>query len=299
MDRQLQRSVPLVALHLQRLANKIDSLDHVVKDQFRLQQVQYRRLRKNIMRDMAAREYNDLIARAQSLREWLQRVDESDQERADEAYLALRTHRYEPGPLSNHAAKASGQHKGVFRSQRSRRLPVGGSVDHSAATLPRPSSLSSADVLIPPLAPSSGEDQRSCPGAGHHSPIQYRSPYAIQSPAPAPSVPTARNADGVPQFEMSRNTTTVQGLWTEWYEGIEGKPPIKWLEEEYNHLWRQSRKEAQFFSVRNTIIKKVHHLSQQLGSNEAAIHHLDDWMTSERMTSIDKLFRRLKQALPP
>jgi hypothetical protein len=59
-------------------------------------------------------------------------------------------------------------------------------------------------------------------------------------------------------YKLSRTIKTVRELWNEWYEGLDGQPPIQTLEAQYGARWRPDPKERVMFRRRKVIIDEIY-----------------------------------------
>ena len=60
-----------------------------------------------------------------------------------------------------------------------------------------------------------------------------------------------------PSHRMSRPTTTIAQLYTEWFTGLGNKPSVVWMDRQFGTKWRSENKEKVFYSARKTIIDHV------------------------------------------
>jgi hypothetical protein len=115
-------------------------------------------------------------------------------------------------------------------------------------------------------------------------------PQPIQQPVQQPV-----QQEVIPSYTMSRAIRTVEHLWREWMEGLQGNPSIQELDRRWGSQWRSRRHhELQFYSLRLEIIKEIKHIaSTQRVSDEQAMWQLN--LQQQRMNdSIDKLCKRLR-----
>lgn len=86
---------------------------------------------------------------------------------------------------------------------------------------------------------------------------------SIQTPQPELPLPTpsenhgneiANTEEVMPEHFLSRSIVTVNELWNEWSEGLDGGPAIYRLEDKWGSRWRNATStESSFFSRRNVI----------------------------------------------
>ncbi|KAL0138596.1 transcriptional activator of glycolytic enzymes-domain-containing protein [Mucor lusitanicus] len=101
-------------------------------------------------------------------------------------------------------------------------------------------------------------------------------------PIPAATTSSASNprrfqANGVPDFKMSRGLTTVEQLHQEWYTSLGGDWPVAELEATWGTQWRLN--DRKFVNIRRCVISAISDLENDLGlSTTAAIEQLQDVM---------------------
>ncbi|KAL0141488.1 transcriptional activator of glycolytic enzymes-domain-containing protein [Mucor lusitanicus] len=101
-------------------------------------------------------------------------------------------------------------------------------------------------------------------------------------PIPAATTSSASNprrfqANGAPDFKMSRGLTTVEQLHQEWYTGLGGDWPVAELEATWGTQWRLN--DRKFVNIRRCVISAISDLENDLGlSTTAAIEQLQDVM---------------------
>lgn len=101
------------------------------------------------------------------------------------------------------------------------------------------------------------------------------------------SIPGARStADKdheVPQHALRRDIRTVQGIWQEYTEGIDGSPSVQSLNERWGPRWRAASREAVYYSMRKVVYDEIKRLSDDTygGNPEMAVHELDQRMVEE------------------
>ncbi|OWY93979.1 hypothetical protein PHMEG_00036432 [Phytophthora megakarya] len=93
---------------------------------------------------------------------------------------------------------------------------------------------------------------------------------------------------------MSRGVSTVRELWAEWHHGLTNQRPIQYLENTYGTQWRQSTKEAKFFSRRLCVIKYVRSLVSNGLSIETALEKADIERGRRSIDSFSKYLRSKK-----
>lgn len=93
-------------------------------------------------------------------------------------------------------------------------------------------------------------------------------------------------------FTLSRQTSTVQELYDEWYIGSESKPSLEEFERFCGHNWRSGQKERKFFSNRKKIIDEIKRRENAGVSIAAAILELE---TIRDGKSLDVLRKKILQ----
>ncbi|OWZ15572.1 hypothetical protein PHMEG_00010762 [Phytophthora megakarya] len=93
---------------------------------------------------------------------------------------------------------------------------------------------------------------------------------------------------------MSRGVSTVKELWTEWHDGIANQPSIQHLENTYGTKWRQSSKEAKFYSRTLCVINYVHTLVSGGLTTEAALERADMERGRRSIDALSKYIRSVK-----
>jgi hypothetical protein len=99
-----------------------------------------------------------------------------------------------------------------------------------------------------------------------------------QAPYLAPSGETHPTPD--PSHRMSRQTTTVAQLYTEWFTGLGNKPSVVWMDRQFGTKWRSENKEKVFYSVRKTIIDHVEDRLRGGESLDTVLKHLQGTMVA-------------------
>jgi len=56
---------------------------------------------------------------------------------------------------------------------------------------------------------------------------------------------------------MDRTVKTLNDAWREWHIGFTGKPSVKYMEDKYGTLWRNSAAETKYYNRRHIIIKFI------------------------------------------
>jgi hypothetical protein len=99
-----------------------------------------------------------------------------------------------------------------------------------------------------------------------------------------------------PQYKMSRDTRSVEGLYHEWTQGLRGALPIRELDRRYGHHWRKGRRdELQFYSLRKEVLREIERIVVREGIDEiTAARRLQGRQDGERL-SLDKLCKRLRE----
>ena len=114
-----------------------------------------------------------------------------------------------------------------------------------------------------------------------HASVNGEQPSAGQNQDPEPpedvdnAGPVLNPIAGVPQFRLSRDITTVTEVWREWTEGLEGKPPIQDLEDQYKAAWRKYPGEKVFFCRRKLIVDEVKSLIAGGMPENAAVNRME------------------------
>ena len=70
---------------------------------------------------------------------------------------------------------------------------------------------------------------------------------------------------------MSRKVVTVETLWKEWHDGIEGLWPVKDLEKDHGTKWR--RNDMKWYNIRKKIIDAVEDLMQDKQLSTRGSYH--------------------------
>jgi hypothetical protein len=81
-----------------------------------------------------------------------------------------------------------------------------------------------------------------------------------------------------PSHRMSRQTTTVAQLYTEWFTGLGDKPSVVQMDHQFGTKWRSQNKDKVFYSVRKTIIDHVEDRRRGGESLDAVLKHLQGTM---------------------
>jgi hypothetical protein len=120
-------------------------------------------------------------------------------------------------------------------------------------------------------------------------------PTRISSPVAA-TVATA-TALGMlpPKYRMCREVKTVEGLWREWTEGLQGQPSIRDLDGRWASRWRAGcQSEQQWYSLRLEVMKEIQRITRTERIAEIAAMwklHVDQ----QRMScSLDRFCKRLR-----
>ncbi|KAK9473810.1 transcriptional activator of glycolytic enzymes-domain-containing protein [Dipodascopsis tothii] len=101
----------------------------------------------------------------------------------------------------------------------------------------------------------------------------------------------------VPQYRMSRSTVTVQDLWKEWENGLNGGPSVRTLEETYGTGWRNHSAERKFFCLRKVIIDYVQKVASADNVDvEIAVDRVEQIRKDNQFTSLQRLAEHIKRA---
>jgi Transcriptional activator of glycolytic enzymes len=131
----------------------------------------------------------------------------------------------------------------------------------------------------------------------------------IRTPSPplavAAAVPAADAVDAVnsvnsiavepPRYCMCRSIKTINSLWHEWTEGLQGQPSIRELDSRWRTRWRSGRRsELQWYSLRLEIIREIERTARSRRTSEEmaiwTLHH-EQIRTG---SSIDQFCKRLR-----
>jgi hypothetical protein len=94
---------------------------------------------------------------------------------------------------------------------------------------------------------------------------------------------------------MSRDVRTVEMLYREWTEGLQGALSIRELDRRYSHHWRKGRSaELQFYSIRKEIMREIERIRVTDGVNEVTAARRVQGRQDREMLSLDKLGKRLR-----
>ncbi|ODV96454.1 hypothetical protein PACTADRAFT_49801 [Pachysolen tannophilus NRRL Y-2460] len=72
---------------------------------------------------------------------------------------------------------------------------------------------------------------------------------------------------GIIHYSLAKEVTTVRGIWVEYVKGINGGPPVKFLEEKFNHRWRL-KNQSSTYNRRKRIYKAIEYAINVLKLNE-------------------------------
>jgi hypothetical protein len=174
-------------------------------------------------------------------------------------------------------------------------VPAGGPAEPAepAAPAAAPAGLAAAMLTVPivpvsPLPPPPPLSPPSSLSPPPSSPPQYPPPQQYQLPIAA-SLPA-------PQYKMSRDVRTVEMLYREWTEGLQGALSIRELDRRYSHHWRKGRSaELQFYSIRKEIMREIERIRVTDGVNEVTAARRVQGRQDREMLSLDKLGKRLRE----
>jgi hypothetical protein len=159
--------------------------------------------------------------------------------------------------------------------------------------------LSAAPQSLPSLSPSLADVASSrytsaqasiAPTPSARSPSPSPLPAALEL-APAPELEPA------PKHRMCRAVRTVEDLWREWTEGLQGKPSIAELDRRWGNRWRAGRQsELQWYSLRLEVIKEIRRVAQARRTSEEAAMWQVSQQQQQRRCSLDQLCKQLRAA---
>jgi len=122
------------------------------------------------------------------------------------------------------------------------------------------------------------------PPTSSSSPLDLQHPQPLQQPQEHP-----------PLYRMRRDLGTVEQLYREWTQGLQGCLAIRELDRRYGNRWRRGRSdEIQFYSLRSQIFREIERIAVTDGVTEViAMRRLQGRQDSGHW-SMDKLCKVLR-----
>ncbi|KAF1977905.1 hypothetical protein BU23DRAFT_451792, partial [Bimuria novae-zelandiae CBS 107.79] len=123
---------------------------------------------------------------------------------------------------------------------------------------------------------------------------------SARSPSPSPlpvALELAPAPEPAPRYRLCRAVRTVEDLWREWTEGLQGQPSIAELDRRWGNRWRAGRQsELQWYSLRLEVIKEIRRVAQARRTSEEAAMWQVSQQQQQRRCSLDQLCKQLRAA---
>ncbi|KAI1432546.1 transcriptional activator of glycolytic enzymes-domain-containing protein [Xylaria sp. CBS 124048] len=154
------------------------------------------------------------------------------------------------------------------------------------SVIPPPVTLPQQTAIPPPPLPSSRTPTRTAqrdPRAAPASPSRHLVPRA--------SVSTSTPATAVPPVYDYRTLSTVEEVWKEYREGMDGQPAIEQLDATWGSRWRPEPRGRTWYSRRKVIWDKIREFTAEGMDESAAVQEVEKLRDGG---TINKLIRMLQ-----